>query len=66
VEEEWQALVGDKTPESVVPYDMNSGFQAGDVLDHLTFGLGFVRKAIRPNTIEVHFREGIKRLRCSL
>ena len=62
VQQEWEALVASRDPQKAVPYRSGGTFRVGDLLSHGTFGLGFVRKIIPPNKIEVHFRDGIKRL----
>jgi len=62
--QEWEAKVGAKDARKAVTYGLDGVFRTGDLLDHRTFGLGLVRKMIPPNKIEVHFREGIKRLVC--
>ena len=43
---------------------MSGSFKASDVIDHKSFGIGFVSKAILPNKIEVLFRQGSKLLIC--
>jgi len=62
--QEWEAEVGSKDARKAVTYGVHGVFRAGDLLAHNTFGLGLVRKVIPPNKIEVHFRDGIKRLVC--
>jgi len=37
-------------------------FSAGDVLDHATFGRGFVSGVKAPGKVEVTFRTGVKTL----
>jgi hypothetical protein len=63
--EHWEKMVGDVSGDRVLPYAMNGAFQAGDVIDHQTFGRGYVQKYMKPNMIEVLFRDSIKNLRCS-
>lgn len=46
----------------VKSYDMNNYFAAGDVINHLKFGLGAVENVLPPNKIEVRFPEGKKLL----
>lgn len=57
----WEEAVSGATP---VSYDMAGLFRAGDVIEHAVFGLGAVRKFMRPNTIEVLFADGVRNLRC--
>jgi len=46
----------------VKSYDMNNIYSAGDVINHLKFGLGAVEVTLPPNKIEVRFQEGKKML----
>lgn len=62
--EHWEKMVGTVSGDKVVPYAMSSVFQAGDVIDHKTFGLGYVQKLPKPHMIEVLFCESVKNLRC--
>ncbi len=64
VVQEWETHVATRDSGRAVPYEMTGRYRAGDLLSHGTFGLGLVRKVIPPNKVEVHFREGIKRLVC--
>jgi hypothetical protein len=60
----WENAVHGVSPDAVLPYAMSGTFQAGDVINHPTFGLGYVQKFIKPNMIEVLFQDSIKNLRC--
>lgn len=44
------------------PYSMAGTFEIEDKLDHSTFGMGVVTKIIKPNKMEVLFRQGCKTL----
>jgi hypothetical protein len=41
-------------------YTFDGSFEAGDRVDHGTFGLGLVNKLIQPNKMEVIFKAGTK------
>ena len=41
-------------------YSLTGIFDAGDKIDHGTFGMGIVDKLIKPNKMEVLFEEGTK------
>lgn len=62
--EHWEKMVGGASGDKILRYAMDGTFQAGDVIDHKAFGLGYVQKFIKPNMIEVLFRDSIKNLRC--
>ena len=62
--EEWEALRPTMEQERAIPYDMEGAFKASDLVAHPLFGLGVVQRVIKPNKIEVLFREGRKLLRC--
>jgi hypothetical protein len=64
VEAHWRSMIDAVPSEQVQPYAMSGMYQAGNVIDHSTFGLGYVQKFIKPNMIEVLFKDGIKNLRC--
>lgn len=60
--EQWEKMVAPCAKP--LPYSMDRAFAAGDVLDHPTFGLGCVLKAMRPCTIEVQFKDAVRNMRC--
>lgn len=64
VEEEWQQRVEEGNAADIRPYTMDTSLRAGDLIDHPSFGLGWVRRTLSPNTVEVLFRDAIRRLRC--
>lgn len=45
-------------------YSAEEGFRAGDVLDHPSFGVGVVQRAVGPGKILVLFRDGARNLQC--
>lgn len=57
------AAVSGKTPAT---YNMNAAFQPGDVLSHPSFGTGIVKQVLKPNKMNVLFKDGIKLLRCTV
>jgi hypothetical protein len=64
VEQQWHDRVAAQGPDGAIPYGTDRELRAGQLVDHLAFGLGQVRKVIPPATAEIHFQCGIKRLHC--
>lgn len=64
--ENWDTLISAIDTGSAVPYDMNGKYRADDIVDHPVFGIGIVKTVIKPNKMEVLFREGKKLLRCAV
>jgi hypothetical protein len=62
--EEWASLQPSFNVDKALPYDMNGRFQAKNLVQHPSFGLGIVKAVIVPNKIQVLFQDGIKLLRC--
>lgn len=60
--EQWEKLVG--SCPSPLSYGMDRTFRSGDVIDHPVFGAGYVQKLMKPNTIEVMFKDAVRNLRC--
>lgn len=54
----------DRNPSKALAYTMTTIFRKDDLVDHPVFGLGVITKTVRPNKIEVLFREGSKLLIC--
>ena len=63
--EEWEAICAGIESGSAIPYDINGKFQVNALIEHPVFGIGVVKAVIRPNKMEVVFRDGKKMLRCS-
>ncbi len=63
-QEEWEGLIPAMNSGRAVPYDMNGIFKVNDIIEHPVFGLGIVKSVVKPNKMEVIFREGKKMLRC--
>ena len=53
-------------PSTAKPYAMTETFKKDDLIDHPTFGMGFITSTIQPNKIEVTFKAGSKLLICKL
>lgn len=66
VRKEWEDLEAKTVESGAIPYNMESSFAVGDAVQHDKFGMGFVKKVILPNKIEVHFAEGVKLMICKL
>lgn len=66
VAEEWEKMFKSADSSRAIPYSMVGTFPVGAVIDHHTFGLGFTKRVIRPNKVEVLFKDSIKTLICVL
>ena len=66
IETEWEELLNNADPASATPYSMQMSIKDGGLIQHPSFGLGRVINIIRPNKMEVYFRDGVKLLRCSV
>jgi hypothetical protein len=64
--EEWEGLIPAMNSGRAVPYDMNGKYQVNDIIEHPVFGMGVVKIVVKPNKMEVIFREGKKLLRCAV
>ncbi len=64
--ENWERLIPAMHSGSAVPYDMNGKYKVNDIIEHPVFGLGVVKTVVKPNKMEVLFREGMKLLRCAV
>ena len=60
---EWESLLPAMERGPALPYDIGGKYKLNAVLTHPVFGPGIV-KTVRPNKIEVLFRDGKKLLRC--
>lgn len=60
----WESKVAAAGSADVRAYAMAETFQDGEVINHATFGPGYVQRFIKPNMIEVLFEDGVKLLRC--
>ncbi|MCD6580891.1 MAG: hypothetical protein J7K90_03740 [Desulfuromusa sp.] len=66
IETEWEGLLDNADPASATPYSMKMSIKNGGLIQHPSFGLGRVINIIKPNKMEVYFRDGVKLLRCSV
>ncbi len=64
MEQAWQKAINlsAATPR---PYAMDQSFVAGDIIEHVKFGLGVVQEMLPPDKIQVLFRDGGRLLRCA-
>lgn len=62
----FEGLLNGRDPARAQPYAMTSTFSEDELIDHPFFGLGLIIQEIRPNKIEVTFKEGNKILICAL
>jgi hypothetical protein len=60
--EEWEKVMEQIKDLSAKPYTLAGRFEAGEKLDHSTFGLGLVKNVVATNKMEVVFKEGTKLL----
>jgi len=60
IEVEWEKQMAALKANPTRPYSAKGHFQAGDKLNHPTFGDGIVGKLVYPNKIEVIFRHDLK------
>jgi hypothetical protein len=60
--EHWEKMVSPCAKP--LSYNMERSFQVGDVIDHPTFGLGYVQKLMKPCTAEIQFKDAIRNMRC--
>jgi len=62
--EEWESLRPTMDKERALAYDMSGKYRVNGLVDHAVFGLGVVKRVIRPDKMEVLFQVGKKLLRC--
>jgi len=58
----WEELVGKRAGTSAQRYKVTAGYGADDVIEHTTFGLGFVTEEIGWNRIKVLFQDAERTL----
>lgn len=63
--ESWQAAMRMHDGETPRPYAMAETFEAGEFINHPTFGPGVVKGPIPPDKMDVLFEVGLKRLLCN-
>ena len=59
-----QNELGKNTP--IRPYRMTDRYQRGEVIEHPTFGIGFVEKILEDQRMDVLFKGSLKRMVMSL
>lgn len=62
--EEWESLRPTMDEERALAYDMSGKYRLNGLVEHAVFGLGVVKRVIRPDKMEVLFQVGKKLLRC--
>lgn len=62
----WKSVIVSKGTSDARPYNMRQSFEVGEIVDHPTFGMGEVQNTVRPDKMEVLFKNGLKVLRCTL
>lgn len=62
--EQWEKMVAPCTKPLM--YSMERTFSVGDVVEHPSFGLGYVLKTIKPCTVEIQFKDAIRNMRCGM
>lgn len=63
-ERQWNSVTA-QTLGSAVPYRMDGVFAVRSLVEHPVFGIGSVMEIFPPDKMDVLFRDGMKRLRCS-
>jgi hypothetical protein len=63
---EWLEFQESVDPQPARQYAMGHCYQVDELIDHPVFGLGVVRAVVKPNKMEVLFKDGRKLLRCSV
>lgn len=62
--EQWEKMVSPCSKP--LTYSMERTFSVGDVVQHPSFGLGYVLKAMKPCTVEIQFKDAIRNMRCGM
>jgi hypothetical protein len=62
----FEEMIQGRDPASAIAYSMTATFRVNDLLNHPMFGLGLVTAAIKPDKVEVLFKEGSKLFICKL
>ena len=60
IEEEWTRLMRENRAKAMREYAADQSFQAGDRIQHSTFGEGVVTKLLYPNKVEICFQMDLK------
>jgi hypothetical protein len=62
LQKEWEELLKDAEEKDFLPYSINKKYKKGDKISHPVFGKGCILQEIKPNKIDVLFKEGQKLL----
>ena len=62
IETAWETLNEDVDTKIRKPYSITEKFEENMVVEHPTFGVGFVNQILSETKIEVFFEDGLKRL----
>lgn len=64
--EVWLKAITESDDRDGTPYSMKNTYEVGEVVSHPTFGVGKVQQLIKPDKVEILFRQGLKMLRCTM
>ena len=63
----WETKNSNMNPNTVIKeYRMQDKYKANDVIQHVTFGLGFVEKITSDTSMNVLFKDSVKRMAMSI
>lgn len=62
---DYKKLLAKNDVSTAIQYETTLSYKVADVINHRTFGIGFVRKTIFPNKVEALFSVGCKLLICA-
>lgn len=62
---DFKKLLAKKDVSAAIKYETTGAYKIDDIINHQVFGIGFVRRTIFSNKIEVLFSEGCKLLICA-
>ena len=61
-ETKWEELIEKSNIEDAVPYSITESYEPNTLINHKTFGIGYVMEVPVVKRIEVIFRDGIRNL----
>lgn len=62
----WREAIESPSAPEAKAYNINMELRRGDVVNHPTFGMGYVKEVTPPNKAVILFRDGIRNMRCSV
>jgi len=65
VKEAWESLNQEVDTKIRKPYSIKEEYSENQVIEHPSFGVGFVNQVLSETKVEVIFEEGVKRLVCN-